>query len=769
MAITLAPLPPYPSARARASLSPSQSSSLLQTISTALSQVLSFNDAKVNTPSNIAFIASYAKDSAQQTLQSLIWEGAEEDRSRKLSQTERKIRHAVFLLVERLAPLGALDLQTLVDLSVTYARISASRVRALFSAAFVQSPKASALIEHAKNSGVPAFTALLSAPSQGLYGLRKTAHILLCFLRPAPAELARVFARNKNFMRGLATAYDAGLASFAQTYGGFRSLFALSSEGGQMRELDEWERLFLETKVDLLDSFHILVRTLLDDVASVANAGPALAAQAEPAFEIVFDLLEVPSTPTGSGGASTDTLPPTPFLNRPLLADYQYAYNFSRTLADVLRRTEDARADLLESTLQAMSTEASSGSRSGALKLILRSSGVPPGIDNLGRGPAGKTQAIDVKGKGKDVGQRLGSGSSTPAMVVGVSEEQLDVALAQVLDLFPDQDPSYIRSLLAHPDYPYKGDAERLIGALLEGTAPTKTEIEAAISRQAAVLANTEQQGRKQVAEDEFAFTKGRRNVFDDEAMDLSKVKIGKQSEDTQVVLQDRAFIEEMKADILRRAEEISDDENEEDEVGGKGKGKDLAYEEDLEDADVVKVLDGDPSDLEGGESDAEGDAEGAETLRSPEAILEQAYIRDSKLFERDGQTRRSEARADLKAQTGMSDEQIEGWRIMLERAPQKKERLLAKYEFTGNKPLATPVQSEAGPSGSRGGGSGRGGGRGRGRGGRGRGGGGGGGEGGEGGNARDRAWKDKNKASRANHHRKRGHDKKMARAGGPS
>ena len=37
-------------------------------------------------------------------------------------------------------------------------------------------------------------------------------------------------------------------------------------------------------------------------------------------------------------------------------------------------------------------------------------------------------------------------------------------------------------------------------------------------------------------------------------------------------------------------------------------------------------------------------------------------------MFERDGQTRRSKARADLKAQTGWGDEQIEGWKIMLER-----------------------------------------------------------------------------------------------------
>lgn len=44
------------------------------------------------------------------------------------------------------------------------------------------------------------------------------------------------------------------------------------------------------------------------------------------------------------------------------------------------------------------------------------------------------------------------------------------------------------------------------------------------------------------------------------------------------------------------------------------------------------------------------------------------AYIDNPKLFDRDAATRKSKARADLRAQTGWVDEQIEGWRIMLER-----------------------------------------------------------------------------------------------------
>ncbi|KAM5533798.1 hypothetical protein V8D89_012573 [Ganoderma adspersum] len=755
MAITLQPLPLYPSTRARASFTPSQSATLVQTISDALSQVLSLSDSHSSTPATLTFISSYAKDVAQQSLLALVW--GTDDPSAKLSQVERKIRHAVFLLAERLAPLGTLDLQLLIDLSVAYARISPSRLSALFSTAFLQASKSSTLSEEIQNSALPAFTALLSSTTHGLYGLRKTAHIILSFLRPAPAAVTRIFARNKTFVRALASAYHVGLASLAQTYGGLR---ALSSASAQPRELDEWERLFLETKVALLDAFHLLVNTLLNDVASVATAGPALAAEAEPAFDVVFALVELP-VPGGDG-----ELAPTPFLNRPLLADYQHAYDFEQTLKDVLRRTEDARVDLLEASLHEMSASADgasgSGSRApGALKLILRSSGVPPGIDNLGRGPAA-VATVDKKGKGKDM--RVGAADA------GVLDEQLDLAVAQVLDLLPDQDPGYVRYLLSHSDYPYRGDAERLIGALLEGTAPSQADVDAALAREGEIEGGAGGAAGA-VQQDEFAFTRERRNVWDDEVMDLSRVKIGKKSDDAHTLLEDRTYIEQMKAEILRRAEEISDseDEGEEDPANNnhKGKGRAIAFEEELDDDNAIRVQDGGSSDGEEG-SDGE-DSGGVGIPRNPETVLELAYIQDPKVFERDGQTRRGKARADLKAQTGWGDEQIEGWKIMLERDPKRKEKMLAKHEFTGNKPTLNARVAEASQPASRGGGSHGPRGSGRGRGGGGRGGGGGGGGGGGDDTARDRAWKDKNKARRGNHDRKRGHDKKMAKVGGPS
>jgi activating signal cointegrator complex subunit 2 len=160
--------------------------------------------------------------------------------------------------------------------------------------------------------------------------------------------------------------------------------------------------------------------------------------------------------------------------------------------------------------------------------------------------------------------------------------------------------------------------------------------------------------------------------------------------QDEHTVLRDRSFIEEMKADILRRAEAISDDEDEAEiglsstqVVAGMQKAAD---EDDIDLDDDIKRLGavGDAGDV----SDEEG-VEGREAGPSPETILELAYIRDPKLFDRDAQTRRSKTRIDLRAQTGSfainiltgkeyrlmhgfmtgwDDNQIEGWRIMLER-----------------------------------------------------------------------------------------------------
>ena len=115
-----------------------------------------------------------------------------------------------------------------------------------------------------------------------------------------------------------------------------------------------------------------------------------------------------------------------------------------------------------------------------------------------------------------------------------------------------------------------------------------------------------------------------------------------------------------MKADILRRAEAISDDEEDEEDQdkpsqGTKWKGKEglgPPTDDDEDDVDLAKVK-------ITGDGEASGDEEESEEIdgaapQSPETILELAYLRDPKLFDRDAAARRSKARSDLKTQTGI-------------------------------------------------------------------------------------------------------------------
>lgn len=163
------------------------------------------------------------------------------------------------------------------------------------------------------------------------------------------------------------------------------------------------------------------------------------------------------------------------------------------------------------------------------------------------------------------------------------------------------------------------------------------------------------------------------------------------------------------------------------------------------------------------------------ESNGDPEGVHDEALFRAYKtiqsVFDRDAATRRSKLRIELKTETNMTDEAIEGWALMLSRDPRRLRRLEAKYSnFSGEQRglAATAWRGDNGGSAtedSDGPGRGRGGLRGRGR-----------GRGGRGGSAAGptgdkdteiaRRRKEANKGSRANHNRKDANARKMARGG---
>lgn len=140
------------------------------------------------------------------------------------------------------------------------------------------------------------------------------------------------------------------------------------------------------------------------------------------------------------------------------------------------------------------------------------------------------------------------------------------------------------------------------------------------------------------------------------------------------------AYSEEERAEILRRAQDALVESDEEsvdfgiDVVGSgmgldnltgttKGKARDLAFEDELDLDGAVGVVGG-GSDGSGDEDDEDEGAErvegwsgaggeGTPAKVDPELICELAYIEDASVFERDGQTKRGKARADLRSRTG--------------------------------------------------------------------------------------------------------------------
>jgi len=509
MANEIVDLPAYPATSSRKRLSPSQTATLNQTIASTLGTVLALPPEKRDTPSTRQFLVTYSKDTAFQTLQNLIWRDTTTTTS--LSADEKTIQKRCLLLAEKLAqsPPG-LDIQTLLDLSIIYARVQPSHLHRVFSAALQSDPTLPKIISE---DLVPSLTTLLaqqSPSSQGLYAQRKVAECIFSFLRGAKGipDLIRPFAQSKPFILGLTSLYNAGMAGIAVSYGGIPAL--MTGISAENRAADEWETIWVETKVTILDSFHLVLTALLDDLAACPQ-GPRLAEEAERTFDIIFALLEVPTS------SSTSSIPGTPFLNQTLLADYQQHYHLSRTLSTALRHAQekDVRLDLLESTLQ--SFDSGEGSRNpGALKILLRSSGIQPGVDNLGkrstRSHPEQAQTTAPQAQPDHKGKRK---AKTPD-----ADPELDIKATQVLDILPDTSPEYIRLLLAHDRY--GRDPEKVLGALLEGTAMSEEELERD-------LREKEELERKfgDGVEVEYRVEQ-RRNVFEDEQVDLSRYRVGK-------------------------------------------------------------------------------------------------------------------------------------------------------------------------------------------------------------------------------------------------
>ncbi|KFY16383.1 hypothetical protein V492_01368 [Pseudogymnoascus sp. VKM F-4246] len=367
--------------------------------------------------------------------------------------------------------------------------------------------------------------------------------------------------------------------------------------------------------------------------------------------------------------------------------------------------------------------------------------------------------------------------------------------VSQVQDLFPDLGSAFVVKLLDE----YNEDVEVVISHLLEDSLPShlngldRTEALPATASEEANLPHLSPRTTPPLPPT-------RRNIYDDDEFDqlavsTSRLHFGRKDADKTAddVLKDRSTAPNAAAILAALAAFDSDDDE-----------RDDTYDA----ADVGGAVDANNTDELRDQRSEMDDAK--------DEVLFRAWKMNQALFGRDAPTRRGKERANLKQETGMTDEAIEGWGIMLSRDPRRLRRLEAKMSsFSGQQNQLAPTswradsgtegtdgrrlrrleakmssfsgqQNQLAPTSWRadsgtegtdgsdvdGGNRGRGGfrGRGRGMGGRGRGRGGGGGVAGPPGQGTDRARekKDENKARVANHNRRDQRARKVARAGFP-
>ncbi|CRK48912.1 hypothetical protein BN1723_008270 [Verticillium longisporum] len=331
--------------------------------------------------------------------------------------------------------------------------------------------------------------------------------------------------------------------------------------------------------------------------------------------------------------------------------------------------------------------------------------------------------------------------------------------IAVIQDLFPDLGSGFVAKLLEE----FGEDPEAVIAKLLEDDLPPalaaadRAELLSSQSTIESLPENTTAP-RSAPTQSQNLNLPQRRNIFDDDELtsEMTNLHFGKRNpaKTADDVLADRKTAPNKAAIMSALAAFDSDDDE-----------RDDTYDAD----DVGGAVDT----AAGGEDEVDGNAN--------EEILFRGWQADPKVFDRDASTRRGDPRGKLREVTGMTDEAIEGWAVMLGRNLRLKRRLEIKYNtFTGiQTELASTSWRGRGedsgtdtgvPSsfrGSRGGGSDRGRGRDR-------GGGSGGGSGNVAGPASDkdteaaRRRKEANKGSKANHNRRDQRAKKMARGGFP-
>ncbi|KAI5298204.1 hypothetical protein KEM55_003686 [Ascosphaera atra] len=252
-----------------------------------------------------------------------------------------------------------------------------------------------------------------------------------------------------------------------------------------------------------------------------------------------------------------------------------------------------------------------------------------------------------------------------PAMATDESYAQRLSLVAQVRDLFPHLGEGYVSRLLEH----YQDQVETVIACLLDGSLAPELqgldeaeELQPPVKEEHVDTTPTPQPAPQATVK---PFVPQRRNIFDNDEFDRlavapSKVHIGRAKQDVTAddVLADRSERESRKAAIMSALAAFEADEDERDDT--------------YDVADVGGTVD---AALPGADTDADVTSKRTQAAAADVELFKR-YKANPSLFDRGAVTRRSQARAELRKETDMTDEAIEGFAMMLNRDPKRVSKL---------------------------------------------------------------------------------------------
>ncbi|TNY18653.1 hypothetical protein DMC30DRAFT_42622 [Rhodotorula diobovata] len=471
-------------------------------------------------------------------------------------------------------------------------------------------------------------------------------------------------------------------------------------------------------RLAILDTAHSLLTTVSTTLSSTSSASPSSGA-----LDCLRDLLVLLLPQRGSSSSS----PPTPLAS----ALASLAPALAPALADAVTGSVGPTArqvkDLVGGLRRAGSAAAEGTAPPEWLERLRRARFVGGAADGtVGVGKDGGeevalagvngVEGVDAEKEAELASVRVAGRSPVLAFLTQRSDKPPRVphvaqAISHLLDLFPHLPPPFLRAALLHPTFSppassaggFERATESLVAALLDdaplpadlvalrdGTAaPTPAPAPVQPAQVAAPPAEPARAGptRANIHDDDRFFSRGKL---------LGPKNARRPPPASAAQGKGLALDESLKASIIALAEAPSSDEDDDDDYGG-GAGE--AFLEGEEDGGPrVRVGDGEPKDGDGSsdeEEEMDGPQGGSTTAsssappgRSPGAgagagyapavqlALESAYLARPELFARDGATRRGKGRRELRERTGLGDEQIEGWRSMLERDVRRVSRL---------------------------------------------------------------------------------------------